>query len=678
MPKFRRRKPGLELVLVCAVSLVLSAGGLAQEVEEDIGGEPVVTDEQTPAYELSPVVVRTSRIREARDDPASFASLIRPAQFASQFRTTEDLLSRQPGVNIKRFGGLGQISTVSIRGSSAEQVLVLLDGVRLNTGAGGSVDFATVPLDSIERIEIVRGGGTAIYGSDAIGGVVNIITKAPSDKPQVSGTFTYGSHDTVKGAVTGSGAVGRLRYLLSATHFQSDGDFEYDTPEYRNEDQTLVSSERRTRINNDFQSDSVLAKADLSLTDTFEVGLLNDLFWTERGQPGTVFNERKEARQEILRNLTQIRLAKERFLVPDLEASLGGFLRYNRIDFSDPDPAIGNVPIDTKSEEYAFGAQVGATGYWEEWGSEHLVDFRGEFRQDELEDEVYEGAEGFGSQDRTSFEWHLQDEVVLLRNRLSLVPAVGFETSSDFGSHWTGKIGVIGKPRAWLTLKANYQNSFRKPNFTELYHPDQGFIRGNPDLEAEKGRNLDAGFALSFARFFLQAAYFRNWIDESIVWLPVSFFTIEPVNTGPVDAWGVELDTEYRPWIPLFLTANYTYLHAIAEETGAQLNGRPRHTVNFKASLQDELGEIFTEVQYLSDIPVRSTSTGSIEVNGRAVLDLGVTANLTALPWLNRVGWLEKCTLGLEVKNVNDASVYDALNYPLPGRMFFVTLHAVL
>ena len=68
-------------------------------------------------------------------------------------------------------GGLGQFSTVSIRGSSAEQVLVLLDGVRLNTGGGGSVDFSTIPLDSIERIEVIRGGGTTLYGSDAIGGV---------------------------------------------------------------------------------------------------------------------------------------------------------------------------------------------------------------------------------------------------------------------------------------------------------------------------------------------------------------------------------------------------------------------------------------------------------------------------------------------------------------------------
>jgi iron complex outermembrane receptor protein len=229
-----------------------------------------------------------------------------------------------------------------------------------------------------------------------------------------------------------------------------------------------------------------------------------------------------------------------------------------------------------------------------------------------------------------------------------------------------------------LTLKANFQNSFRKPNFTELYFPDQGFIRGNPDLKAEKGRNLDAGFSLNFNRFFLQAVYFQSWIDESIQWLPVSFFTTKPVNTGRVDAWGVELDTEYRPWDPLLLTADYTFLHAIAEETGEQLDGKPRHEVHFRASLEDELGGIYAEVEYLSSIPFLSTNTAQLFVNQRAIIGVGLTANLRELPYLRSVSWLRKWTLGLEVKNVNDASVYDVLYYPLPGRMFFVTLRALI
>jgi len=673
----RRRYGLLEIALVCVALLVFCSTGFADETGEAAQETAEIATEE-PAYEIAPVVVRTSRIREAKEDPSSFATVIQPEQFASQFRTTEDLLSRSAGVNIKRLGGLGQFSTVSIRGSSAEQVLVLLDGVRLNTGEGGSVDFSTIPLDSIERIEVIRGGGTTIYGSDAIGGVINIITKEPTERPEGSAYFSYGSEDTIKASLTGRGRVKRFSYLLSATHFQSDGDFDYETPEIRVEGELLVPSEERTRINNDFKSDNILAKADFALTDALQLTLNNDFFYTERGQPGTVFDPREKARQEVIRNLTQLKLEKERFLHPDVQVFLGGFSRFSRTHFTDPDPSLGLEAINTTSKEYAFGCQLGAEGYWQKWGSEHVMNFRGELRWDELRDAVLPGQDGFGEQDRTSHEWLLQDEAVLLRGGLSVVPAVRYEHSSDFGGHWTGKIGLVGKPKHWLTLKSNFQNSFRKPNFNELYFPDQGFIRGNPNLLPEKGLNFDAGFGLNFSKFFFQAAYFRNWIDESILWLPLSFFTIAPVNTGPVDAWGVEMDTEYRPWKPLFLTANYTFLDAISEETGKQLEGRPRHTVNFKVSLQDRRGEIYTEMQYLSAIPVRATSTGAIFVNERAVLDVGVTANLATLPYISRAAWLEKLTLSLEVKNVNDASVYDSLNFPLPGRMFFVTLYALL
>lgn len=676
---FRRRYGFLEVALVCVASLVFCSTALPDETTED-AQEASRLEAEEPTYEIAPVVVRTSRIREAKEDPSSFATVIQPEQFASQFRTTEDLLSRTAGVNIKRLGGLGQFSTVSIRGSSAEQVLVLLDGVRLNTGEGGSVDFSTIPLDSIERIEVIRGGGTTLYGSDAIGGVINIITKEPTERPEGSAYFSYGSEDTIKASLTGRGRYKRFSYLLSATHFQSDGDFDYETPEYRLQGKPVLESEEQTRFNNDFKSNNILAKADYALTDSLGLTLNNDFFYTERGQPGTVFDPREKARQEVIRNLTQLKLEKKRFLHPDVQVFLGGFGRYSRTHFTDPEPSLGSGSdlIDTTSKEFAFGVQLGAEGYWQKWGSEHVMNLHGELRWDELRDEVQPGQEGFGEQDRTSHEWVLQDEAILLQGRLSVVPAVRYEHSSDFGGNWTGKIGLVGKPKSWLTLKTNFQNSFRKPNFTELYFPNQGFIRGNPNLLPEEALNFDAGFGLNFDKFFFQTAYFRNWIDESVLWLPVSFFTIAPVNTGPVDAWGVEVDTEYRPWKPLFLAVNYTFLDATSEETGKQLEGRPRHTVNFKVSLQDKIGEIYTEVQYLSAIPVRSTSTGAIYVNERAVLDVGVTANFAALPYVSRAAWLQKLTLSLEVKNVNDASVYDSLNFPLPGRMFFVTLYALL
>ena len=660
---------------------LLVRAGFAEEAEKEGTSGETETVSGAPTYKLEDFVVRSSRIREAKEDPSSFTTVISPGQFASQFRTTDDLLSKTPGVNIKRNGGLGQYSTVSIRGSSSEQVLVLLDGIRLNTGEGGSVDFSTVPLDSIERIEVIRGGGTTLYGSDAVGGVVNIVTKDPAGRPELSGAFTYGSLNTLKGWVTASGGTERLSGLLSVTHFQSDGDFDFETPEVWIEGQKITERKKGKRTNNDFFSDNVLAKADLSLARNLNLTVNNDFFYTERGQPGTIFDPRLHARQNLLRNLSHIRLEKKQFLLQDLNIFFTLFNRYDRNHFEDPEPgqgAQGRNPIDTSSWDYAYGIKTGAELFWAGWGTQQRMTFQGEFQREELEDRVEPWQTGYDDPTRMSYEWHFQDEVVLLDNHLTLSPAVHYEESTDFGHHWTAKLGVVAKPLSWLHIQYNVENFFRKPNFSELYYPDQGYIRGNPDLEAEKGKSFDAGFGLDFPRFFFQAAYFRNWVDESIIWLPVSFYTIQPVNTGPVDQWGFEVDSECRPVDPLFLSANYTYLHAVTEDTGQQQHGRPRHTVNFKAALTGRLGEIYTEAQYLSRIPVFFTRTANVAIDPRFVVDLGVTLNLLSLPRLERMERLSKWTLSFEVKNVGDVSVYDSQYFPLPGRMFFLTLHAAL
>jgi len=703
--------PALVLLYFC---------GSARPASADEGAESE-RPAGAPSYDLDALVIRSSRIREARDDPSSFATVLRPDEFASQFRTTEDLLSRTPGVNIRSANG--QFSTVSIRGSSAEQVLVLLDGVRINTGEGGSVDFSTIPLESVERIEVIRGGGTTIYGADAVGGVVNIVTRKPAPTPEVAAAATCGSLDTVKGWVTGSAGGRNASALVSVTHFQSEGDFDYETPEVWIQGRRFLESRGGRRLNNDYFSDNVLVKADFSPAGNLDFHVLNDLFYTERGQPGSIFDPREAARQNLFRNLTTLGVEGKGFILGDLKATLDLFHRYDRSHFRDPRPGQGVPsgpgvpglnPIDTVSRNLAYGCRAGLDLYRSLWKTEHLVSGRGEFRREELYDEVASWQKGYDDPARMSYEWRLQDEVVFLDNRLSLVPAVRYEESTDFGHHWTGKIGVVARPRPWLYLKSHFENTFRRPNFSELYYPDQGFIRGNPDLKAERGRNLDAGFGLDFSRFYFEAVYFRNWIEESILWIPVSFWTVAPVNTGPVDRQGLELDTEFRPADFLALTANYTLLDAVTRETGRQQDGRPRHTANFKASLRGKPGEIYSEVQYLSRVPVHFTDTSEIAVNERVVLDLGVTLNLLSLPWLDQLGGFEqaggsasggvphrgdssafvespdrsgspgrgprlnKWTLTFEVKNATDQSVYDSQYFPLPGRMFFLTLHAAL
>ncbi len=140
------------------------------------GLAPVAQAASGPERTTPEVVVEGAIPVEHPEDPTSFTRVILVEDYAGEQKRIEYLLETTPGVHVRRFGGPGAPAEISIRGSSASQVVVLLDGVRLNSAQTGAVDLSTVPLDLLERIEVSRGAGSVQTGSDAIGGVVNLIT----------------------------------------------------------------------------------------------------------------------------------------------------------------------------------------------------------------------------------------------------------------------------------------------------------------------------------------------------------------------------------------------------------------------------------------------------------------------------------------------------------------------
>ena len=138
--------------------------------------------------------------------------------------------------------------------------------------------------------------------------------------------------------------------------------------------------------------------------------------------------------------------------------------------------------------------------------------------------------------------------------------------------------------------------------------------------------------------------------------------------------WGAEMDCEARPWEFLSLMTNYIYLDAEVEETGMQMPGRPRHTVNARGSVEGLLGDLYAELQYTSEIPI--VPDGSRRIGWRTIVNLGARLNLLSLPGLERWKGVESLSLGLDVKNVGNVYFKDILGLPLPGRAFFGTIQA--
>jgi len=629
--------------------------------------------------ELGTVHVTAPRIRSALDDPASTATVITNDQFDSEFTTLPEILSHTPGINVQQYGGLGQLSTVSIRGSSSEQVLVLLDGVRLNTGQGGGVDFSTIPLDAVERIEVIRGGGTAVYGPDAIGGVVNIITARPEGGWTGSTGVTYGSFETIKAHASAHGEAASIRFLFSTTHFQSEGDFTLYPQEYeylQDGTSTVVLQPPPTdkRINNDFVSENVLAKADWSLGERWSLLLTDDFFFTERGQPGFDYSPLAEARQKVLRNTASLKLTGRDFPFTDWAGTFTAYALLNRIDFRNPSPRTPGITnaIDTESRTLSTGAALAVDGSGR-WASfHHYFHAVAEVVHESLRDEVSGGGESYGRPERLTLSLVAQDEWLFFDERLCLIPIVRYLYTEGFGHRITPKGGVVLQLTGWLFAKGNVELSYRPPNFSELYHPDQGFIAGNPDLEPEEAVNSDVGLSLRFPRYSAEAVYFYKKVDESIFWIPVSAYTVRPVNTGPVNVNGAELTAEALPVDWLRCSFNYTYLHSISRVTGSQLAGKPRHALNGSLSLMAPYGELTADVQFIDDISAEQT--GMVIVGWRVQADFSLTVELTEiLPWRS-VRRLKRASASIQCKNVGDVHCYDARYFPLPGRTWFGTL----
>src|ERR671918_30838 len=178
---------------------------------------------------LEPVVVTGTRIETPAEQVGASVTLIEGDEFATRhYPSVHDALRNVPGIDIRQSGSLGKTTGISIRGANPNQVQVLVDGVRVKSPTLGQVDLTELAPDMIERIEVIRGPQSTIYGADAIGGVVHIITRRGSGPPTGYASQEVGNHDTVRTRTGVNGASGPFDYALGFFHLGSKGQFVND------------------------------------------------------------------------------------------------------------------------------------------------------------------------------------------------------------------------------------------------------------------------------------------------------------------------------------------------------------------------------------------------------------------------------------------------------------------
>jgi outer membrane receptor protein involved in Fe transport len=234
-------------------------------------------------------------------------------------------------------------------------------------------------------------------------------------------------------------------------------------------------------------------------------------------------------------------------------------------------------------------------------------------------------------------------------------------------------LGAVVSPLSWLRLRANAGRAYRVPNFDELYHPDQGYIRGNPDLDPEDAWNFDAGFELLLAQLGpladarFVASWFRREIDESITWELVSNNTVAPINTGEATAQGVELALGFRITEYLAVTLNHTELDSERDQTGERLPGQPKRESFARVQLgPPRLWKLVGEWQRTDEILVNEG--GGRFLPEREVWNASAALNLAGLPRLALGRWVGELWIFVDANNLSDEAVRDTLAFPQPGR----------
>jgi outer membrane cobalamin receptor len=574
-----------------------------------------------------------------------------------------EVLKNVQGVFIKDYGGVGGNKTISLRGSSAEQVLVLLDGQRLNDAQSGQVDFSGLSVEGVERIEVVRGGSSALYGADAVGGVINIITRKSSEKNGFSGSASYllGSWDSQSLETLINFQEEKMGGAVSYKKLTSQGDFSY----------TDVDGTEKNKVNNDVASNDFFSRFYLSLGDPHyqkRLELSYKYYEAERGSPGTI---------ELPYNTARLWNRNEQ-----LNGIFSGKVFNFRNDFR-LQAYAHRVKSRYKNDEglvlidsHYKNASCGGEGQLQTiLTSDFVLTYGGGYRHDGLDSPEFP-EDHF----RNSFYLFLQDESLFELNNtrllksISLIAALRFDNFSDFKNHLSPKFGgVFNFGQDWKTsLKWNVGLSYRAPNFNELYWPPDAWTQGNPDLKAEHGFDWDLGLRLRYPVLHgiaLDFTYFNITMSDLILWQSVGQIWM-PLNVDKARNQGVETSLALEPikrW--LSLNVNYTFLDArnLSDESNVHnklLVYRPKHSLNFSAACNWKMFTLKYDYQYIGQRYTNPANTVFLE--GYRTSDVVISANYQFRQW--------KPQLSFQVKNIFDEQ-YEIIRYqPIPGREFRFTV----
>jgi iron complex outermembrane receptor protein len=650
--------------------------------EDPPGEKRHVLEAMTVTARRLPEEIQTGDVD--KETTPGFYTTIGRDSFAGKMESLAGAVEREAGIQVRQSGGLGGFSTVSLRGSESDQVMVFLDGILLNDASGGGVDISNISLADVAGVDIYRGVTPVNFGKASIGGVVNVRTARSKGEFASSAGLGCGAFTTQKAYGLLSHKPGAFDYLFSADYLASGNDFTFTN---RNGTPWNTADDREEkRRNAEFGQANLLAKCGLDVSRRTRLDVMNQYFRKDQNLSNWINLDSADTSFDTRRNIATCKITADDLASQGINLALSASHLWKLERYDD---SQGSVGLGKQENEYLTQRLSGSV--FAEWLTDHnILSLTTGTARETYKPRNLLQKENPRDSVRNTTDAAIQDSVLLFNDRLIITPAfrhVWLKDEMEEGStvwgaplaketrkagHSMPQIGVKGVPFQWLVLKTNLALYAREPSFFELFG-DRGFFIGNDALVAEEGVNKDAGFEINLLaeehcvnRVSFSMAVFHNNAENLITRIYDARGVGKSVNISKSEITGVETQAAVDLFQRVTVSGNLTWQDPVQDNKeipafdGKRLPGRYEYACLGKLEFRRRGFTAYTE--YLYENGVFYDSANLVEAPEKKELNAGVSCTWSGF------------TLELEGRNLRDREYEDFNGYPLPGRAFYLTL----
>jgi len=469
-----------------------------------------------------------------------------------------EVLEERAGIVITQDGARGGLLSAQLQGLDDNHTLVLVDGAPIIGRIAGKLDLSRLSIQNIERIEIVKGAASALYGSEAVGGVINIITKTPDERLNYAGNFNVGTFNAKNGKVDLSGARDHTNMIFSAEHHSANG---YD----------LDPSTQNTTAD-DFSNFNLFGKIKHTISESYSLQASGEYF---------------TQRQEGFDGGNRITDTKNWYFNLGNEWKLKDHSNFKfRLYHTQYLKNIDREPVQVRNLEKLTRGEC----IYNRVLANHIITTGGELSDNRLQTNRIQD----GNKAVNNYSFYVQDEIFYKRIEFNL--GIRADYHSQFDLHWSPKIGLLYKPTEKLRFRASFSKGFRAPDFVEMFlvldHSgltSQPYVAyGNQSLKPETSTSVNFGTEYHFSNSrIIKLNFFYNYLQDMIssIFLKVDengvqYYTYD--NLAQAFTRGLEADVILRFLKYYRVTAGYMFLDTKDLKDNEPFFNRPKHTARIK------------------------------------------------------------------------------------------------